>query len=593
MRHENAAVRGAARAAAWSLAMLTAAGLAAAPPLGASPAVFPASQIAAGMTGVGRTVTLGTRIVEFQVRVLGVLKNAGPAGDLVLFRASGPALQAVGGLAAGMSGSPIYLDGRLAGAFSYSFQATDPFVGLFTPIEDMLKDLPLGPSARRPGPRTYVVAPVRLDGRMVRRIMLADGPAGSSPAPDALVAVPAATPLFVSGFGATELESLGRLLDPMGILPMQGSGPAALPASLPLEPGSAVGVGLMQGDISAYAIGTLTYRDGDRILAFGHPFADVGPSRYLLTNATIFQTVRGLARNLNIGAAGAVVGTISEDRPAAIGGTIGRYPRVFGVRVQVTDSDAGLSRRFSFQVVTSKELAPALVMLGAQEAIERALNRSGEGTALVHMTLRGRELQDSIVRENLFYSDTDIAQQALAEVPQAMRLMFDNDFADVGPSDMQMDVRITRRQQTAAITDVETPKTPVSPGDVLGVPVTLRPFRGAPRTEQVTLTVPADFPPGPAMLVVRAGGLSALPPSLSGALTPGQALSTPQTLTEAIAAFEKGEKNTDVIVELVGSAPRVPSPGSSGGPVRASAAHTTPWVLRGRFQIPLMIGGGH
>jgi SpoIVB peptidase S55 len=592
MERDRTAVPWLPRAAASALAILTAAGLAAAPPLGASPAVFPSSQITAGLVGVGRTVTLGTRIVEFQVQVLGVLKNAGPAGDLILFRASGPALRSVGGLAAGMSGSPIYFGGRLAGAFSYSFQATDPFVGLFTPIEDMLKDLPPGPSARHPGPRTYAIAPVRLGGRTFRRIVLTDGPARPTPGPDALVAVPAATPLFVSGFGGTELESLGRLLEPRGILPMQGSGPADLPGSLPLEPGSAVGVGLMQGDISAYAIGTLTYRDGDRILAFGHPFADVGPARYLLTNATIFQTVRGLARNLNIGAAGAVVGTISEDRPAAIGGTIGRYPRVFGVRVRVTDTDAGLSRRFSFQVVTSKELAPALIMLGAQEAIERALNRSGEGTALVRMALRGRELQDSIIRENLFYSDTDVAQQALTEVPQAMRLMFDNDFADVGPSDMEMDVRVTRHQQTAAITDVEALKTPVSPGDVLAVRVKLRPFRGAPRTEQVTVTVPADFPPGPAMLVVRAGGVSMLPPSLAGLLTAGQALGAPRTLTEAITAFEKGEKNTDVIVELVGSAPRVAPSGAPGGPPRISAAQTTPWVLRGRFQIPLVIGGG-
>jgi hypothetical protein len=372
---------------------------------------------------------------------------------------------------------------------------------------------------------------------------------------------------------------------------MQGSGPADLPASLPLEPGSAIGVGLMQGDISAYAIGTLTYRDGNRILAFGHPFADVGPARYLLTNATIFQTVRGLARNLNVGAAGAIVGTISEDRPAAIGGTIGRYPRVFGVRVRVTDADAGLSRRFNFQVVTSKELAPALIMLGAQEAIERSLNRSGEGTAQVRMALRGRELADSIVRENLFYSDTDIAQQALTEVPPAMRLMFDNDFADVGPSDMEMDVRVTRQQQTAAITDVEMARTPVSPGDVLSVRVKLRPFRGAPRIEQVTLTVPADFPPGPAMLVVRAGGLSTLPPSLAGLLTAGQTLGSSRTLTEAISAFEKGEKNTDVLVELVGSAQRVSSPGASGGTPRATVARTTPWVLRGRFQVPVVVGG--
>ena len=553
--------------------------------------MLPSSEITVGMTGVGRTVTLGTRVVDFQVRVLGVLKNAGPAGNLILFRASGPALQSVGGLAAGMSGSPIYLGGRLAGAFSYSFQATDPFVGLFTPIDDMLKDLPpSGTSAHRLGPRTYSIAPVRMGGRTVSRITVAGPGVEPAPLPEVPVAVPAATPLFVSGLGAPEVESLGRILEPMGILPMQGSGPADLPRSLPLEPGSAIGVGLMQGDISAYAIGTLTYRDGNRVLAFGHPFADVGAARYLLTNATIFQTIRGVVRNLNVGAAGAVVGTVSEDRPAAIGGTIGRYPRMFGVRVQVADADAGLSRRFSFQVITSKELTPALIMMGAQQAIERTLNRSGEGTAQVRMALRGRELAGTIVRENLFFSDTDIAQLALAEVPQAMRLMFDNDFADVGPSDMEMNVRVTRQQQTAAITDAELDKTRVSAGEALAVRVKVRPFRGASRVEEVTLTVPADFPPGPATLVVRAGGITPLPPSLAGALMSSQALGASRTLTEAITAFEKGEKNTDVIVELVGGASRLSS-AVSGGPTRPTVARTTPWVLRGRFQIPIVIGG--
>lgn len=592
----RAAVRNRTHVAARSLALLLAAAmgtaLIAVPPLAASPVLFPSSAIAVGMAGVGKTVILGTRVAEFQVRVLGILKNAGPAGDLILFRTSGPALQSVGGLAAGMSGSPIYLDGRLAGAFSYTFQATDPTVGLFTPITDMIKDLPPRRAAAG-APRTYAVAPFRLGDRTIRRITVA---ARASPIAtlrsDTLVAVPAATPLFVSGFGDAELAALARTLEPMGVVPMAGSGPASLPASLPLEPGSAIGVGLMQGDISAYAIGTLTYRDGDRILAFGHPFTDVGHARYLLTNATIFQTVRGPERNLKVGAAGAVVGTISEDRPAAIGGTIGVFPRVFGVRIQVTDADARAVRQFNFQVVTSKEIAPTLVMLGAQGAIERALNRSGEGTAQVRMVLRGRALPHPVVRENLFYSGNDVASRALAEVPQAMHLLFDNDFAEVGPSDMQMDVRVTGQQDTAVITDVAMPTGPVAPGSTLQVRVTLRPFRGTPQTQDVTLTVPADFFPGPAMLVVRAGGAAMPSPLPSPVLAQAQSQGSPRTLAEAISAFERGEKNTDIVVELVGGSQRPAASGLPGPLSRASKTWTSPWVLRGRFQAPIMVEGG-
>ncbi len=586
------------------MALVAAAGTAAmmwaVPPLAAAPPVLPASQITVGMTGTGRTVILGTRVAEFQVRILGVLRNAGPAGDLILFRASGPAIQSVGGLAAGMSGSPIYLGGRLAGAFSYTFQAADPMVGLFTPISDMLKDLPARIAG--PVPQTHAVTPFELDGRTITRITVAGTAAHrAASASDTVVAVPAATPLFVSGMNDTAQETLTRLFAPMGVVPMQGSGPVNLPASLRLEPGSAIGVGVMQGDISAYAIGTLTYMDGSRILAFGHPFTDVGHARYLLTNAAIFQTVRGQQRNMKVGAAGSVVGTISEDRPAGIGGTVGLFPRLFGVRVRVSDADApregeqtgaGAARQFSFQVVTSKEIAPTLAMLGAQTAIERALNRSGEGTARVRMVLRARGLPHSVERTNIFYSGNDIAQRALAEVPQAMHLLFDNDFADVGPTDMEIDVRVTGQQETATITDVAMPTTPITPGSTLRVGVTLRPFRGSPKTQEVELNVPADFPPGPALLVVRAGGALPSTSPLSPVLSQTQSQGAPQTLGDAVTAFERGERNTDVVIELAGSAaPRAPAAGSAGGLTRVSGTGTTSWVLRGRFQSPVMIEG--
>jgi hypothetical protein len=243
------------------------------------PAVVPVSAMKVGMTGTGRTVLVGTHVSEFQVRVLGILHNAGPAGDLVLFRASGPALQSAGGLAAGMSGSPIYLGGRLAGAFSYSFQASDPFIGLFTPIEYMLRDLP--GTAAVPTNRTVAIAPMRTGDQVIRHItVMASRRTVARTAPGTLVAVPAATPLFLSGLDETAQASLAQVLEPMGVEPMAGGSSAVLPPSTVLEPGSAIGVALLRGDIGAYAIGTLTYRDGNRLVAFGHPFMNRTPRSY-------------------------------------------------------------------------------------------------------------------------------------------------------------------------------------------------------------------------------------------------------------------------------------------------------------------------
>ncbi len=569
----------------WSL-VLVVAGLIGAVPIAAAPSWLPENEITPGMTGIGKTVIVGTKISEFKIKVLGVLRNAGPAGDLVLFRASGPAIEPIGGLASGMSGSPIYIHGRLAGAFSYSFQFADPTVGLFTPIEDMMKAFPRHARVARPG--VYAVSPFSLGGRTIRRVQLGTLTGAAVP-DDTAVAVPATTPVFVSGLGEAAIEELAGALKPMGLIPMAGPGTVNLPPTIPLEPGSAIGVGLMQGDVATYAIGTLTYRDGNRILAFGHPFTEMGKTGFLLTNATVLQTVRAWNHNLKVGAAGTAVGVVSEDRPAAVGGTIGVLPRMFGVQVKVEDADTGAHRDFRFQVVGDKDLAPLLVALGTRGTLERALNRSGEGTAEVRIRLRGRGLPRQVARGNIFYSGNDIAVRALSEVPPALHLLFDNDFADVAPTDIVIDVRITKARQTATIIDAEFPQGPVVPGATARVRVTVRPYRDTPVTRDVDLVVPADFPGGPAVIAVRAG--SAAPPSAPGAPPPfGTTPTIIRNLGDAISAFEAGEKNTDVVVDLISSAPR--PAGGPAGPPRVSARWTTQWVLTGRFQTPITIGRG-
>ncbi|HLW60819.1 MAG TPA: SpoIVB peptidase S55 domain-containing protein [bacterium] len=561
------------------------------PPLGAAARFIPVSQLHAGMTGVGKTVVIGTTISEFPVKILGVLRNAGPAGDLVLFRASGPVIEAAGGLASGMSGSPIYIGGRLAGAFSFAFQFADPRIGLFTPIEDMLRAIPGRAKISRSG--EYAVPPFALGGRTIRRIAFESFPRPHMTAADTAIAVPAATPLFVSGLRPDDAAEMGQALRPMGLLPITGAGMTDLPATIPLEPGSAIGVAVMRGDLAAYAIGTLTYRDGNRFVAFGHPFTELGHTDFLLTNATILQTVRAQDHNLKVGVAGVPVGTISEDRPAAVGGTLGVLPRMFGVRVAVHDTDSGTTQHFGFQVVANKDLAPILVDLGTRSAVERALNRSGGGTAQVRIILRGRMLPRPVERANNFYSGSDVAIRALSEVPQALHLLFENDFADLGPSDMDIDVTVTDARQTGTLTGAEMPKGPIAPGSTLHVLVTVRPFREAPVVRDIELLVPEDFPEGSAMLTVRGGGPALpAPAAAAGPVGAGLDLGTMKNLTDEIAGFESGERNTDVVVDLVSGALRTPAPGVGTKPPQAETRWTTSWVLNGRFQTSIVIGGG-
>jgi len=176
-----------------------------------------------------------------------------------------------------------------------------------------------------------------------------------------------------------------------------------------------------------------------------------------------------------------------------------------------------------------------------------------------------------------------------------MRLVFNNEFADVVPSDMEMTVRVTGAQETAVIAAVQVAERQATPGQTVHVRVTVRPFRGPASVQEVALQVPADFAPGSAMLVVRAGGTPApVTPGLnrgpdSLVVVPGP----PRSLADAIAAFETQERHTDVVVDLVGGGLRWPGPGAApSGSNRASATSTTPWVLDGRIQTPLVVTGG-
>jgi hypothetical protein len=259
----------------------------------------------------------------------------------------------------------------------------------------------------------------------------------------------------------------------------------------------------------------------------------------------------------------------------------------------VTDADNGLGPDFNFQVIPSTEIAPAVVPVGSQGAIERALNRSGQGTATVRIVLRGRGLPKPVVRENRFYGANGIATRALAELPQAMNLLFDNDFKDVGPTSVDLDVRVTSAQETATIVEAEGPHDPVAPGDTVHVRVTVRPFRAAPTTQDIALTIPAKAVAGPATLVVRAGG-SGVPGgggSSGGASAPGGPSAGPKTLADAIKAFETGDKNTDVVMELMGGMP-AQTDGAGTPPAKPSTQWTTSWVMRGRVQLPIVIKGG-
>jgi hypothetical protein len=558
---------------------------------------LPLRDIRPGMRGVARTVVRGVAVETFDVEALAVVPGAGPAGDLILIRASGPVIERTGGIAAGMSGSPVYFRGRLAGAVGFGWAFADHTLGLVTPIEAMRSALPsprrgqLAPPSVLAGPWT-LPAPVHAGGRRVARVAVApSGAHGPRAADDVAVMVPLARPLLVSGTSARAAALLQEALGPWGVQPVPGAAGGSTGDRPALVPGSAVGVQLIRGDLNAVAIGTLTYRDGERLLAFGHPFLNRGDAAYLLTSAVIHGVVPSASFPFKIGSAGAPVGVVVQDRRVGVGGIVGRLPPMVGVRLSVLDGDRGRRVTLGTQVVQDPQLGPVLVLVSALEVIDRALDRVGEGTARVRLSLRGRGLEAPIVRENVFYHPRDVGSAAMLELPEALRLLFANEFVRTGPVDVSVEAEVRKARETAAVVEAELARPRLRRGEVASVRVTLRPFQGEPVVRDVGLAVPEQFPAGPATVLIRAGGRPVPEGGLPAALLSEPAEIAATSAAEQLAAFADRDRNTDVVVELVPGPARFPDAAGAAGARTAKVRVPTPWVVRGRVQLATTVEG--
>ena len=254
--------------------------------------LMPVEDLKAGMRGYAKTVISGDTIETFPVEVLGVT-GSDSMGYQILIRAGGDVIARSGGIAQGMSGSPVYIDGRLAGAIAYGKAFTDPHYCLLTPIHDMLDILD------KPEPHRAV-----------------------SPS-----LLPKGTPLLAGGFTSAGISLLEEGLEPFGMTVADSGAPGTASSAKDLEPGSSVGAALIQGDLTLGALGTVTWTDEQgRVLAFGHPFMSRGAADFFLTKTWVLASLPNLQAAYKIGNIGAAAGTFSQDRGAGVAGLIGRLP---------------------------------------------------------------------------------------------------------------------------------------------------------------------------------------------------------------------------------------------------------------------------
>ena len=519
-----------------------------------------------GMRGTAKTVVRGTEVETFEVEFLGVLPQAGPSGDLILIRASGDVIDRTGGIAAGMSGSPVYIGDQLVGAIGYGYDFADHRIGMVTPIDDMLAVMKLMDAGAAAPAGTGVVETRAQDADRARAVpraavlarSLAEAEALAAALPDDVrVFVPVQTPVLASGFSARALSRLQQRLASLNLMPLQAGGAAVSVDNVKLEPGSAVGAQLMRGDVSLTAMGTVTYIDNDRFVAFGHPFTNLGSVNFLTTGAYVHYVVPSVSIPFKIGSPTAPIGSIRQDRGAAIAGELGPLPYMVPVSVTVHDRDRGISRTMEFSIVNDERLLVDLAVAGALSALDRSLDRLGPGTSRVVFQIRGEGMPRPLVRDNMWYSQFDVAAASLIEFLEAVELVVHNRFAPLTITRIQVVAEVEEQRWTARIEEATPSTAEVMPGESVRITVRLRPFRGEAMTEELILTVPKDASPGPVTVVVRGGGWgeeSSLEEDEDELEDPEELLGENiQDLDRLIEEFVRRERNNEVVAEFYSS----------------------------------------
>ncbi len=548
--------RGFLRTAAVALVTLT--------PLAAAPQM-PLEAIRPGMVGVGRTVFGGTRVEEFRVEIVGVVENViGAQRNLILARLDGGPL-ANTGVIAGMSGSPVYIDGRLIGAVSYALGSfsKEPIAGI-TPIDEMTEATSNDrPRARRA--RVHVDFPLTPDNLVAafRRGLGWNRPFAERPGDARLIGVgtgaglgseiatllrPIATPLMMSGFESDVADVLGRAFRDQGFVPMAGGGgrrPGDMPFEGPLKPGDAIGVSFVSGDLELGATGTVTHIDGDRVYAFGHPMYNLGPTEFPMTRAYVYTVLPSLFSSAKLSSTGEVIGTFLQDRATAIAGRLGPGPSLLPVTLTL-EAERGGTRVFKFGVVKDQLFTPLMTYTALVNTLSSHERQFGTATYAVRGEVKLRR-HAGVALENLFSGDGS-SSSAAAYVVAPITALVNNDYEHVDLESLELTVKSAEENRTATVERVWVDDPRPRPGRTVPLKVLLRTYRG----EDVLRTIPIRLPANAIgdLSVVVSDGQRLGPAEQREARLP-----QPRSVPQLIRALNKARRNNTLYVKLLASEP--------------------------------------
>jgi hypothetical protein len=537
---------------------------------------LPLSEVKPGLKGIGRTVFHGDKVEEFQVEILGVLENIAPKQSAILARLSGGPLENTG-VMGGMSGSPVYVDGKMIGAIAFSFPFSKEAIAGITPIQQMVDIFDKSEEPIRVDPIKIEVSSVKphhtleikpsaelldLSKLMTRSFAVSE----SSPDVVSSLLLPLRgqlftyidTPLVLSGFNARAIPLIERVFKPLGMNFIQsggmavGSGSEKLADGSDIQPGSALAVQLIRGDlgVGASVTGTVTYRDGNKIYAFGHPWLSVGPVQLPFSKATVLSLLPNLNNSFKIAAPTELAGSITQDRSQGLFGTIGVMPKLIPLTINLKSSRNKLET-FKYEVANDRILTPLLMNFTIFNTItsnERAL---GESTLQVQgkITVKG---QAEIKIENLFSGEANSQLFASLAVVQPLTYILGSGFDNVDVESVTVDITSVDEKRTVNLDRVWVDRDQAKAGETVILSAFLRAGNGVEHVEKIPLDIPPDMPSGTLLVTVADG--STLTAVENRSLRQSF---TPRDLDQLIRAINNIRKNDRVYVRLQRPEPSV------------------------------------
>jgi hypothetical protein len=516
----------------------------------AEPDIFPLSQVKPGMKGEALTIFAGDKIEKFDLVVIGVMPNfLGPKESIILVQLVGPKVEHTG-VVAGMSGSPVYFDGKLAGALSLKLGTfTKEALAGVTPIENIL-------SLHADQPQPLNQAELAGAGREAataganQQLALADEWTSTAGVPGGSFLQPIGSPLVFSGFSPVAIRQYAGELAGYGMEVAQGGTGDARPNDPNIQPGDMVSAVLLEGDLSLNASCTVTAIVDGRVYACGHPLFGFGSVRMPMARGHVLTTLSSDLNSTKIVNVGGTIGSINQDRITAVVGHLGEPPKMIPIDLTV-ETPAG-DKHLAFRMMSNPKITPILMGMAALNGLVRN-SVYGEGTTL---RLTGSiEIADhsSVKLDNLFTPTDAIIPDGMS-VAGAVQSVFQKIFSN--PYETPKIQRVTLRMQALpeqgqmTIEGAWAEETEASPGETLKVKVQLRPYRGTPVIRDVPLTIPLQATRGTSMqiLVSDSGTLNRM-----SVISGSQARL--QNLEQLISMLNRERRNSRLYVTLLGPSP--------------------------------------